>query len=72
MRRSGRPAARHLAEMACWEAVAGHYSRGLAYAQAALRYGRTEPLTLLAFAAAVGLARGRRVVSLLRRPHLIP
>jgi glycosyltransferase involved in cell wall biosynthesis len=72
LRTPGRPAARHLAEIACWEAVSGHRSRGLAYAHAALRFGRTEPLTLLAIAAALGLARGRGLVSLLRRHQLVP
>lgn len=67
----GRSAARHLAEIACWEAISGHRERGLAYAQAALRYGRTEPLVLLALAAVLGLTRGRRLAALLRRHELI-
>ena len=71
LRTPGRPAARHLAEIACWEAVSGHRSRGLAYAQAALRY-RPEPLTLLALAAVLGLVRGRPLRARLRRHHLIP
>jgi hypothetical protein len=35
-----------------------------------MRTHRTEPLALLALAAAVGLARGRRLLLLLRWDHL--
>ncbi len=63
----GRPAARHLAEIACWEAVSGRRSRGLAYAQAALRCG-PEPTTLLALAAVLGLVRGRPLASAAATP----
>ncbi len=71
LRTPGRPAARHLAEIACWEAMSGHRSRGLAYAKAALRY-RPEPMTLLALAAVLGLFRGRPLRARLRRHYLIP
>jgi Glycosyl transferase family 2 len=71
LRTPGRPAARHLAEIACWEAVSGHRSRGLAYAQAALRC-RPEPMTLLALAASLGLVRGQPLRARLRRHHLVP
>jgi glycosyltransferase involved in cell wall biosynthesis len=70
LREDRRHAARNLAEIACWEAAAGNRWRSLACARAAMRTHRTEPLALLALAAAVGLARGRRLLRLLRRDHL--
>jgi glycosyltransferase involved in cell wall biosynthesis len=70
LREDRRHAARNLAEIACWEAAAGNRGRSLTYAWAALRRHRTEPLALLALAAAAGLARGRRLLRLLRMDHL--
>jgi glycosyltransferase involved in cell wall biosynthesis len=70
LREDRRHAARNLAEIACWEAAAGNRRRSLICARAALRKHRTEPLALLALAAAAGLARGRRLLRLLRRDHL--
>jgi glycosyltransferase involved in cell wall biosynthesis len=70
LREDRRHAARNLAEIACWEAAAGNRRRSLSCARAALRTHRAEPLALLALAAAVGLARGRRLLGLLRHDHL--
>ncbi len=69
---SGRLAAHHLAEIACWEVASGHRDRGYAYACAALRSRRREPLALFALAAVAGLARGRGLRAWLRRHHPIP
>jgi glycosyltransferase involved in cell wall biosynthesis len=66
-----RPAARNLAEIACWAAAAGDRKESWACARAALRASRREPMALLALAAAAGLARGRRLCRALRRDHLI-
>jgi hypothetical protein len=71
LRGRGRPAARQLAEIACWEVVSGHRGRGFAQARAALRT-RPEPLAFLALAAVAGLTRGRWFMAQLRRHHLIP
>jgi glycosyltransferase involved in cell wall biosynthesis len=71
LREDRRHAARNLAEIACWEAVAGNRRRSLACARAALRTYRAEPLALLALAAAAGLARGPRLLGPLRRDHLL-
>ncbi len=71
LRRPGRPAARQLAEIACWEVASGNRASGLAEARAAL-LTRPEPLALLALAAAAGLTRGRWLRARLRHDHLIP
>jgi glycosyltransferase involved in cell wall biosynthesis len=71
LRRPGRPAARQLAEIACWEVASGNRARGLTQARAALRT-RPEPLALLALAAVAGLTGQRWLQARLRHHHLIP
>ena len=64
-------AARLRAEIACWEAMAGNYRRSWAWIRSTLRARRAEPMTLLAVAAAVGVARGRLLHAALSQPHLL-
>jgi hypothetical protein len=71
LRRPGRPAARQMAEIACWEVASGNRARGLTEARASLRT-RPEPLALLALAAVAGLTGGHWLRTRLRRHYLIP
>ena len=60
-------AARLYAEIACWEAAAGHRQPARVWARAAARQRWYAPFVGLGIAAATGLLRGRQLRAVLRR-----
>jgi hypothetical protein len=60
-------AARLYAEIACWEAAAGHRDPARQWAREALRKRWYAPRAGLGIAAAAGLLRGRQLRAVLRR-----